>query len=145
MNLLTNVGPNALRYWTEPLLEAHFQESARGDWVLKPDWDTYRTLYEQEHLLNVIAVENDQCVGYAVNILTHHLHYMDTRISQNDVIFVTPEARASAGGRIMVAMRRLSKQWGAAKLLWHAKFDTPLYDTLAARHKPHEAIFVETL
>ena len=150
MSLLTNVGPNALRYWTEPLLRDHYQESNRNRRMeLAPDWDTYRMLHEAGKLLNVVAVEHTldggRCVGYAVNILSPHIHYKESVVSGNDVIFVVPGARASLGGRLMVAMRKLSKAHGASQVLWHAKPRTPLDAALGNRMHVHEHIYMENL
>jgi hypothetical protein len=142
--------PNALRFWTEPLLEAHYQESNRNRAMkLAPDWDKYRVLDEAGALLNVVAIEDaetgSRCVGYAVNILAPHLHYKNNLVSQNDVIFTTPDARASVGGRIMVAMRKLSLDCGASVMLWHTKPNTVLDDVLSRRFPVHERIYLENL
>lgn len=146
MKMLTNVSPADLRYWTEPLLEAHYQESNRcRDMKLAPDWDAYRHLHEAGRLLTVIAVEDGECLGYAVNVLSPHIHYVAQWVSQNDVIYVTPSARASTGGRLMVAMKSLSAEFSADYLIWHAKPATPLDAVLAARMPIHEHIYMEAL
>lgn len=130
----------------EPLLPKHYDEVADKSYKLRPDMNVYRTCASDGRLLMLLAFHNDACIGYSVTVLTPHLHYRDSFIAYNDVLFVLPEYRStSAGGRLMKATRELAKFRKAVKLQWHAKPDTDLDRVLKKRVRPFETVYQETL
>lgn len=144
-----NVSPFVLRIATEPLLDEHWQEVAKNKELMKlnPDWDKYRELDEAGKLTNCIAVDGGgSCVGYTVNFIVPHVHYKDLMVAYNDVIYLSPEYRASRVAlRLMQETSRTAKAAGAQLLLWHAKPGTALDLTLAKRVAHHENVYAEKL
>ena len=72
------------------LFEEHYEEIARNKQVmkLKPNWQLYDQMDATGWLYIYIAMQDNVCIGYSMNIMMHHLHYADLRIAQNDVLFV---------------------------------------------------------
>jgi GNAT superfamily N-acetyltransferase len=95
--------------------------------VLKPDTERYRAMESAGMVLILAAYLGDELVGYSVNFLTHHLHYADLHVASNDLLFVTPEYRASRVGlQLIRATEAAAKERGAKLMLWHAKEHTAL-------------------
>ena len=69
------------------LFEEHYDEIARNKQVmkLKPNYDLYERLNATGWLFIYVAMQGDECIGYSINIMMHHLHYADLRIAQNDI------------------------------------------------------------
>ena len=83
----------------DPLFEEHYEEIARNKQImkLKPNYHLYEALNSTGWLFIYVAMQDDVCIGYSMNIMMHHLHYADLRIAQNDILFVKKELR---GGRL---------------------------------------------
>ncbi len=113
----------------DPLFQEHYEEIAlRKDLMeLKPNWPMYEALDQSGVLFIYLAMQDDVCIGYSMNIVTNHLHYADLRYSQNDVLFIKKEFR---GGRIGLRLMKVtedhSRSLGCKVMLWHAKEDTTL-------------------
>jgi len=113
----------------EPLFEPHYDEIARNKQVmkLKPNWPLYEALNQTGWLFIYIAMQDDVCIGYSMNVMMHHLHYADLKIAQNDVLFVKKELR---GGRLGLRLLKVTEDHarseGCKLMLWHAKEDTTL-------------------
>ena len=62
-----------------------------------------------------------------MNIIMHHFHYADLRVTQNDVLFVKKEFR---GGRLGLKLIKVTEDYarseGCKLMLWHAKEHTAL-------------------
>lgn len=115
-------------FWA--LLEKHWHEVARNKqvMVLKPDRERYLQLEAQGGLLCLAAVDPDgEVVGYSVNFIGPHIHYVDLVVCNNDVLFLREDLRPSPIGlRLLKDTERLAKARGARLMLWHAKEDTAL-------------------
>ena len=113
----------------DPLFQEHYEEIAlRKDLMeLKPNWPMYEALDQSGVLFIYLAMQDDVCIGYSMNIVTNHLHYADLRYSQNDVLFIKKEFR---GGRIGLRLMKVTedhaRSLGCKVMLWHAKEDTTL-------------------
>lgn len=112
-----------------PLLQEHWEEIARNKavMVLKPHVQAYRELERTGSLISLGAFVDDQMVGYAVTVVTRHLHYADLTYAQNDVIFVSRKHRTGrAGLALMRETERIATDRGCKLVMWHAKEDTAL-------------------
>tara|TARA_B100000405_G_scaffold56253_2_gene38052 strand:+ start:2023 stop:2532 length:510 start_codon:yes stop_codon:yes gene_type:complete len=113
----------------EPLFEEHYEEIARNKQVmkLKPNWPMYEAVDQGGFLFIYLAMQDDVCIGYSMNIIMHHFHYADLRVTQNDVLFVKKEFR---GGRLGLRLLRVTEDHarseGCKLMLWHAKENTAL-------------------
>lgn len=111
------------------LIDEHWHESARNKhlMVLKPDLPRYTAMEAAGCLLSLVAYDDDEVVGYSVNIISPHLHYADLICAHNDVLFVAKPKRESAlGMKLIRDTERACKARGAHLMLWHAKENTTL-------------------
>lgn len=131
------------------LLDEHWHESARNKhlMVLKPDLARYEALEAAGALLGLFAYVDGEIVGYSVNVLSPHLHYVDLVCAHNDVLFIAKSHRNSPLGlRLIRATRRAAAARGAHLMLWHAKEGTPLSQILPKLGcKVQEIIYSEEL
>jgi len=122
--------------WSEQawgLFEAHREEltTNKALMVLNPDIETYLKLQANGSLLALGAFNDDELVGYSINIIVRNLHYADVMMCQSDVIFVRDDKRqGSTGLRLIRETERLARARGADVMLWHAKPKTNLADVL---------------
>ena len=79
---------------------------------LKPNWPMYESVDQNGFLFIYLAMQDDVCIGYSMNIIMHHFHYADLRVAQNDVLFVKKEFR---GGRL--GLRLLKVKFDPTELL----------------------------
>ena len=113
----------------DPLFEEHYEEIARNKQVmkLKPNYQLYEALNSTGWLFIYVAMRDDVCIGYSMNIMMHHLHYADLRIAQNDILFVKKEFRGGRLGlRLLKATEDHARSEGCKLMLWHAKENTAL-------------------
>ena len=117
----------------DPLFEEHYEEIARNKQImkLKPNYHLYEALNSTGWLFIYVAMRDDVCIGYSMNIMMHHLHYADLRIAQNDILFVKKEFR---GGRLGLRLLKVTEDHarseGCKLMLWHAKENTALAELL---------------
>tara|TARA_A100001391_G_scaffold131427_1_gene90633 strand:+ start:638 stop:1147 length:510 start_codon:yes stop_codon:yes gene_type:complete len=117
----------------DPLFEEHYEEIARNKQImkLKPNYQLYEALNSTGWLFIYVAMRDDVCIGYSMNIMMHHLHYADLRIAQNDILFVKKEFR---GGRLGLRLLKVTEDHarseGCKLMLWHAKENTALAELL---------------
>lgn len=139
--------PAYMRYLVEPLIEDHFLEVGNTKvYELAPDWAKYDAIDEAGGLLMLAAYHNDSCIGYSINFLTPHVHYVNQNICYNDVLFVSKEHRnSSAGGRLIIATTKAARSAGAKVMQWHAKPNTALDEVLSKRVPLFEHAYAEAL
>ena len=65
---------------------------------LKPNWEWYQILADKKNLHIITARNNQRLIGYYVSIITPHIHYMDTLIAENDVLYLQKEYRKGLTG-----------------------------------------------
>jgi hypothetical protein len=107
----------------KPLLKRHYEEIAiHKQFPLRPDWERYETVARLGKLVIVTAREGKKLVGYAVFLVSRHLHYTTQRLAANDVIFIDkPYRLGSAGIRLIAESERILAAAGVDKLMWHVK------------------------
>lgn len=131
------------------LFRAHYDEITRnkGVCVLDPDWPAYERLEAAGVLLVLGAWDGSTMIGYSVTLVLPHLHYRNTIVAQNDVLFVAPDSRGSRAGLALIkTTERMAKERGAALMLWHAKLHTKLHAVLPRLdYSEHETIFAKEL
>lgn len=111
------------------LLRQHWDEIARNKqlMIVKPDTERYLALDAAGVILALWAYDDDQLVGYSVNLFSNHLHYADLFFVQNDVLFIAkPYRNSPLGLRLIRETEKAAKARGAQMMLWHAKENTPL-------------------
>ena len=85
----------------KPLLRVHWQEIGVFDKKqipLKPNWEWYQIIYNKKSLHIITARDSQKLIGYYVSIITSHIHYMDTLIAENDVVYLQKEYRKGLAG-----------------------------------------------
>jgi len=66
--------------------------------VLKPNLVLYEAI-NKEKLLHVVTVrDSKELIGYYVSIITPHLHYSNTLVADNDIVFLKKEYRKGMTG-----------------------------------------------
>ena len=124
------------------LFEQHYAEVAQDKQVpLEPDWPAYDALESAGLVLCLGAYVCGELVGYSLNFIQpRHLHYASLCYAQNDIFFVTKSHRGkqcgateTIGDQLRAATKRIAKQRGAAKVLWHAKEGSAMARWLASQ------------
>jgi hypothetical protein len=107
----------------KPLLERHYEEIAvHKQFPLQPDWARYEAVARLGKLVIVTARHGKNLVGYAVFLVSQHLHYTTQRLAANDVIFIDkPYRLGSAGIRLIAESERILAGAGVNKVMWHVK------------------------
>lgn len=111
-----------------PLLVEHREELTTHKHImpLRPATERYKALEDAGAMLALVAYQGEEIVGYAIGVVTLHLHYAMTYY-QNDVLFVSPAHRKSRLGSTLIQLTEaLAKARGACFVAWHAKPDTAL-------------------
>jgi predicted GNAT superfamily acetyltransferase len=99
--------------------------------VLDPDVRTYCLLEDANAMLSLGAFDDDEIVGYSVNILAPSPHCRNVIICSNNVLYLREDKRQGLTGlKLMRETERLAKERGAHMMLWHAKPETNLNQIL---------------
>ena len=112
-----------------PLFEEHYQEIALNKQLMRLDvnWPLYEELNNKQALFVYLAMQDNVCIGYSLNLITYHLHYAELKYTQNDVLFVKKEFR---GGRLGLQLIKVTEDHarsiGCKMMLWHGKENTAL-------------------
>lgn len=127
----------ALRAQAQPLFEQHWAELAPRKHLMgiDPQWDRYEHLEKLGNLMILLAHDDDnQLVGYSVNVVMQHLHFANLRYCHNDLLFVVPSHRNQGLGRQLIKATEIAaKESGAEMLVWHARPGTALELVLRRR------------
>lgn len=117
-----------------PLLEMHYQELTlnKERIVLAPIWERYAALEAAGLLVLFTARDEGALIGYSAFFVQSHIHYADTLVASNDVLFLHPDARKkpTVGIRLIKFSERELKTLGVNKITWHAKFSNELRSIL---------------
>lgn len=65
---------------------------------LSPDWDKYRMMGKQNHLITFTIRDDGVLVGYNIFIIVNHHHYKNTIIAENDILYLKVEYRKGYTG-----------------------------------------------
>lgn len=106
-----------LRFEAEHLFEAHYREASADLSVpLAVNWDVFARVEEAGLEACVVARRDGYPIGYAVYILSPHLHYATT-IADADVFFVDPRFRSGwIGVRLFRVAERLLREKGVDEI-----------------------------
>jgi hypothetical protein len=107
----------------EDLLAAHWEEVAldKSAVALAPDWPKAREL-ERIGILKTLAMRREGVlIGYNAFLITPHLHYRQILQAVNDVIYLDPAERGSAGVRLIRGTEALLRELGVQRILYHTK------------------------
>ena len=131
-----------------PLLEMHYQElTLNKDAVkLKPMLENYRQIERTGKLAVYTARDDGALVGYGVFFVAPHIHYADTVVAMNDVLFLHPaHRRGSMGTRLIKFCEQALRARGAHKIAWHIKLSLDWSPILARLGYATEEITVAKL
>lgn len=108
------------------LLKMHYEEVAMHKEKIKlnPMWDEYASLERLGKFVVFTARQDGKLVGYAGFFLMTHMHYAETKLAINDVLFLHPDQRKSTCGYRLIkfADEQLAKRGDIDKITWHVKF-----------------------
>lgn len=131
------------------LIAKHWHEIATyEDIPLDVDSDTYRKAEAAGRLCILTVRSQGQLVGYAVFILTQHLHYRGSMCANQDVFYLDPSFRGRwIGVQLIKACDRLLKSKGVQVVTQHVKMTHPILGRLLARegYEPIEQIYSKRL
>ncbi len=130
-----------------PMLEAHYVEIATDKSIkpLDPDLDRYQAMEEAGVLriftvrITAVDAETDdtillgrgRLIGYFVSIIMKGLHYQQTTLAINDIMYIDPAYRGgTVGYRMMKGAAADLKNLGADILTIHMKTDYPFRSLL---------------
>lgn len=108
----------------QPLLNEHYEEITLHKDVMKlnPDWIKYAVLEERGELHCFSVRHEGTLVGYAVFFLTPHIHYKDSLVATNDIIYFLPQYRRGLTPvKFIKYCEAEMKKKGAVKLVFHVK------------------------
>ena len=132
-----------------PMLEAHYLEIATDKAIkpLDPDLDRYQAM-EEAGVLRIFTVRHTpdpadasitiapdllqgRLIGYFVSIIMKGLHYQQTTLAINDIMYIDPAYRGgTVGYRMMKGAAADLKNLGADILTIHMKTDYPFRSLL---------------
>lgn len=115
----------------KPLLAEHWREVAHyQDIELAPNYEFYSTCTA----LRCFTVrEEDVLIGYAIFGVAHNKHYMDSLQAVQDILFVHPEHRGSAGARLVKFADAQLRKEGVQAVYHHVKMQHPTLGLLLDR------------
>lgn len=110
----------------DELLRLHYEEVAlhRDRIKLAPMWDEYATLERMGRFVVFTARDDGRLVGYSAFFINSHMHYRDTVVAHNDVLFLHPDHRKSTTGYRLIKFshEQLKARGDIHKACWHVKF-----------------------
>jgi quercetin dioxygenase-like cupin family protein len=137
--------------WSEitPLLEKHWQEIAHyKDVPLDIDVERYNAMEEQGLLRCFTARDCGRLIGYAIFICGPNLHYKSTRIANQDVLFIAPEARnGTTAMRFFDFFEKRLASEGWQLMLQHEKIAHPALGRLCEKrgYEPMDRVWIKKL
>lgn len=109
----------------EPMLEDHYQElTLHKDKIkLAPDWELYDKMEkaQQFYLLTARDADTNELLGYSAWFVKPHIHYKETIVAANDVLFLRKDQRAGMTGIKLIKFSEQEMKKYAHKITWHVK------------------------
>jgi hypothetical protein len=108
----------------EELLQQHYEELTLHKNIMKlaPDWDQYRTHMDRGELMVLAAYFGSRLVGYSVFFLYKNIHYKNSIMAKNDVLFLSrPYRQGRMGINLIKRSEAVLKDLGVSKVVWHVK------------------------
>lgn len=126
--------------WAEalPLFQLHYQEVGQPDMVLDPDYDRMKMMEDAGMVYILTARDEDRLVGYAAFIVQRHIHYKQSMVALNDIIWLHPDYRKGRLGMRLIQLSEVAlTAKGATKIYYHVKLPPhdfgPLLEKLGYR------------
>lgn len=116
-----------------PMLEEHRKELAVYPEImtLNPDKSRYKHLEDLNCIFTILAVKDEEVVGYSVNIISYSLHYSHLKYCENDVVYLSKEYRRSGLGKAMIKLtEEIASELGCDLMTWGSKKETALMHLL---------------
>ena len=133
----------------DQMLYEHWIEMGkhRDEVPLDPDYICAATLQDSEHLLTIGVFDDEEMVGYSINILTPLLHSRDTLGAQNAVLWLRPQYRKGfTGVRLIQYTEMMAKHMGCKIFLLSARPDTVMFELLPKlKYDVHETVYSRVL
>jgi hypothetical protein len=109
----------------EPLLEDHYKELTlhRDKIKLAPDWELYDKMEKTGnfYLLTARDDETNKLIGYSAWFVKPHIHYKETIVASNDVLFLDKDHRQGMTGVRLIKYSEQEMRRYAHKITWHVK------------------------
>ena len=107
----------------EELLARHWEEVAVDHDIipLAPDWDRAFALQAAGVLRTAALRRNGRLIGYNAFHVLQPLHYRLTTHAINDVLYVDPDERGTAGLRLLRGTEQMLRELGVVKVVYHTK------------------------
>jgi GNAT superfamily N-acetyltransferase len=130
-----------------PLLAVHHEEVEESGWQEDPDWDQYEAMEENGGLLIHAAMDDDELVGYSVDIIFPSLHYKTKKVCVNDAIYIKPEYRGlSIYSMLLSKVEERLENLGVQSYTVHRKVGSPGNITMMGRdYKNTETVWQKAL
>ena len=112
----------------------HYEELVGEKDTVKfdPHLDRYTQLESMNLLVTLGAYQDDELVGYSVNILAPHMDSQHLLCGHNTMLFLAKDHRkGSLGVKLIKATSAECRRRGAGYMLWRAKPDTKLHALLS--------------
>jgi N-acetylglutamate synthase-like GNAT family acetyltransferase len=126
-----------VKLWHEHWLEIAHEKDKIG---LSPNIEKYLIIEGGGNLLLVTARDEGVLVGYSIMFVDNHIHYSDTKVAINDVLYLSTKYRKGmAGVRLIKVTEAECRKLGVKKIFWHIKTDHnfgPIMERLG--YKPAE-------
>ena len=110
------------------LLIKHWKEVAldQDTIPLDPDWKRVIELEHAKMLYSAALRRDGKIVGYNAFAVYPHIHYKSSLHAVNDVLYVDPEERGTAGIRLIRGTEAMLKELGVVKVIYHTKVHVPI-------------------
>ena len=108
----------------QELLQQHYEELTlhKNIMVLAPDWDQYKKHMDRGELSVLAAYFGSRLVGYSVFFLYKNIHYKNSIMAKNDVLFLSrPYRQGRMGINLIKRSEQHLKELGVSKVVWHVK------------------------
>ncbi len=109
----------------EPMLIDHYQElTMHKDKIkLAPDWELYDKMEKAGtfYLLTARDSDSNDLIGYSAWFVKPHIHYKETIVAANDVLFLRKDHRAGMTGIKLIKYSEQEMKKYAHKITWHVK------------------------
>lgn len=133
----------------QELLVEHYEEIAHDKAAipLAPSRIRYDTMELRGELLVLGCRLDGRLIGYSVFFVNRHIHYRNTLVAVNDVLFVTKPMRARRAGLLLIleSEKRLRLR-DVVKVVWHIKPENDWSAVLLHRgYKPLETCYGKLL
>lgn len=123
------------------IIPAHYDElCVTKDFPLMPDYEAYGRLYVAGMLRCITARDesNDELIGYAIFIVSPHLHYKTCKTAMEDIYFLKKEHRLGRTGiRLFQFAEAALRADGVNRIIMHTKIhldNSRLFEYLGYRH-----------